>query len=385
MVYDRITAKNVGFDLAQEAKNLSKALKEDPSNQREHIEIAARQIRTHESETLEDNVVSFYPYFVYEFKGKTKLFSAPVLNERFLAETAIDPLERNGKALDGFRLLQEKIGEVKGPKFFLWISPRGSAGTEGIYKDINYRYHQIYIGEVNGSKTKAYALKSDVEESVLADWVNSMSCGQISIEGKKAEEFLLNPLVLPSFSREHVVEMALFRLKRLLEKRGQKNFYKDIDIDNVPDLVRKKSLEQENDTLKIAWELERSLSSLSSDKYLGFKEARRAIGGQLYVLYDRYADEKGEVKLTGCAGGSVSLKSLFDNSVELPTVENIFSTDFRLKSVLDAKKDPNLCRCGGMEPHFHCPGSKEGKKCSHPIIVGQGATSCPSCGTSKTC
>ncbi len=49
----------------------------------------------------------------------------------------------------------------------------------------------------------------------------------------------------------------------------------------------------------------------------------------------------------------------------------------------DAKNDPNLCRCGGKEPHFHCPG-KAGT-CSHAIVVGKGISSCPACGEGKKC
>lgn len=382
VVLDRITARNVGFELGDEARNVSKALNEAPEFRTQIIETAARQIRTYESETLEDNVVSFYPCFVHDFRGKTKLFSSDIPDERFLIESTIDPLERNGKVCDGFEILQKKIGEVLGPKFFLWISPKGSAGTEGIYKDINYRYHQIYIGEVDGRKTKAYALKSDVEEDVLAEWVNAISLGSVNIKGERAEEFLLNPVVLPSFSKTHVLETALFGLSEILEKRGQFFFYKDIDIGDVPKLVREKSQKQENETLRIAKDLEKSFSL---DKYLGYEEAKRAIGGQIYVLYDRHANNNGNIMLTGCAGGSISIKSLFDTGVNLPTVENIFSTGFRIKSLTDAKNDPNLCRCGGKEPHFHCPGNKDGETCNHIIIVGQGTTRCPSCGMGKVC
>lgn len=52
---------------------------------------------------------------------------------------------------------------------------------------------------------------------------------------------------------------------------------------------------------------------------------------------------------------------------------------------VDYKDDPNLCRCGNREPHFHCPGSKDGKPCNHAIIVGQGIDKCPECGAGKVC
>lgn len=48
--------------------------------------------------------------------------------------------------------------------------------------------------------------------------------------------------------------------------------------------------------------------------------------------------------------------------------------------------DPNLCRCAkSIKAHFHCPGTKEGTPCKHPINVGEGITKCPSCGESKKC
>lgn len=50
----------------------------------------------------------------------------------------------------------------------------------------------------------------------------------------------------------------------------------------------------------------------------------------------------------------------------------------------NAKKDPSLCKCKGLEPHFHCPGTKN-KSCGHPIIVGEGTAACPDCGAGKKC
>lgn len=50
----------------------------------------------------------------------------------------------------------------------------------------------------------------------------------------------------------------------------------------------------------------------------------------------------------------------------------------------NAEDDPNLCRCNDQKAHFHCPG-KDGKPCNHPIIVGKGTTTCPSCGAGQVC
>lgn len=47
--------------------------------------------------------------------------------------------------------------------------------------------------------------------------------------------------------------------------------------------------------------------------------------------------------------------------------------------------DPNLCKCGGDKPHFHCPGKIEEKDCNEKIIVGRGITECKKCGEKKKC
>lgn len=363
---NRITAKNVGFDLGQEAENVSRALKINPNHRREIIETTARQIRTYESETLEDNVVSFYPCFIHSFKGETKLFSSDSPREEFLIESQIDPLERDGIVSRGFKVLQDKMGEANGKRLFLWVSPKGSAGTRGIYKDINYGYHQVYLGSIDGQRTEAYALKSDIKEEILAQWVNQISHGEVDLKGDNPQDFLLNPVVTSS-SQEDALLFALLKLKQALSQNQQTKFYKNIDIDNLPQMIRDKKIKQEADVERITRELEKSFSS---DGYLGFEEARRAIGGQMYVLYDRYANERGEVKLTGCAGGSISINSLFEKRLEQPEVENknIFSTEYRLKS--SEKTETMKC--------VTCP------FCSETVdaIVTQSKIICPKCNKS---
>ncbi|MFS8158898.1 MAG: hypothetical protein ACMG6E_01550 [Candidatus Roizmanbacteria bacterium] len=50
----------------------------------------------------------------------------------------------------------------------------------------------------------------------------------------------------------------------------------------------------------------------------------------------------------------------------------------------EARADKNLCQCfAHQEPHFHCKG--EAFPCNHPIPVGYGISTCPSCGAGKVC
>lgn len=110
------------------------------------------------------------------------------------------------------------------------------------------------------------------------------------------------------------------------------------------------------------------------------------------VLAQRYMKEIGTDSLTlgGSCGGTEIKLDIFSNDLD-----NL-STSFRmitqghniLKLSKDFRDDPNLCRCSAASgPHFHCPGENKKTKqpCSHAIEVGKGTTSCPTCGTGKTC
>ncbi|MCL5432726.1 MAG: hypothetical protein M1524_01255, partial [Patescibacteria group bacterium] len=226
-------------------------------------------IRTYESETLEDSVVSFYPCYIHAVGAKTKLSSSVTPDKKFFIESQIDPLERDGDTLNGFRILQDKIGDKKGDRMFLWISPRGPAGTEGIFKHINYGYHQIYLGAIKDGKSETYALKSDVKEEVLATWINQVSNGETSVKGETPCDFLLNPVVVPfgspDFSSENAISAVLYKLKEILKQNNQTKFYDSVDIDDLPFVIKKEKIKQDKDVERISRQLE---SHFSSDKYL---------------------------------------------------------------------------------------------------------------------
>jgi len=95
-----------------------------------------------------------------------------------------------------------------------------------------------------------------------------------------------------------------------------------------------------------------------------------------------------EVSGGGCPGNKgfdVFGAGVLDPFEKLMYEKTIFSNSVAKFGIdtTNYKDDPNLCRCGGREPHFHCPG--ENGKCSNIIIVGKGITSCSKCGQGKTC
>lgn len=349
-IYSQITAENVGFDLHQEAAGIAKLL-----NRKSSVdmlsEIAARNIRTYEAETLRDDVVSYFPYYRGYFNGERRLFRVSSDKEEDLAIATIDPAERGGAVMEGFGELENKIGMIDNRGFFVWISPRGSAGTEGVYKDINYGYHQVYIGEVTKDRTDAYALKSDVDEEALAAWVTTLSSGKIDFKDHQPETFLHNGLALETSGEMPVIERALFILKDILEKRGNMRFYKETDINALPSLIQKQRHLQEQEVLIIQKSLGTEFFRRNA---LSVMDVKEVIGKQLYMLYERYQDSSGRIQLKGCAGGSVTINQLLGKNGIL--IDDIFSTKFRLNGV--SELNSNMCtECGqdANDNHYHCP------------------------------
>lgn len=352
-VLRNITAENVGFGLLEEAKTTARFLARNPDSIDEVAEIAARNIKTYESETLEDNVASFYPYYINNFNGEKRLFRLPnTSREEDLASALIDPQERDGAVLSGFLRLEEQVIAVRQHGFFLWISPRGSAGTQGTFKNIYYPYHQIYMGERSGTHIQACALKSDIDESILAKWIESVSKGNVHLDTVDAKEFLNKPVVLQLGSQTHGFEKALFILKEILATGGSDRFYKDVSIDMLPGIIRKQKTKQEQEVTAIKRNIEQRLL-LSQDDSME-QRIERVIGEQLLMLYHRYQDENGRVQLKGCAGGSISINTLLGGKPQ--GTSDIFSTEFRMREAVKLESSETCRECGGssIDNHYHC-------------------------------
>lgn len=109
------------------------------------------------------------------------------------------------------------------------------------------------------------------------------------------------------------------------------------------------------------------------------------------AVAQQYMIEKGLSTLTlgGFCGGTEIKLDIFSHGLD--NLSNAFRLITQGENILklakDFRDDPNLCRCGAANgAHFHCPGLKKTKEpCLHPIVVGAGISTCPTCGSGKTC
>lgn len=313
-VLDRITLANVGIDLRQTA-NYHASLLQKGADVKGRAEEAARDLHSYEKESLEDNVFSFYPYYVHEFEGRRRIFSADEPKPEFLALSQIDSREREGAVLGGFKRIEEKIPEMG---FFVWVSIDGEAGIH----NIKYRYHQVYLGEINGKKIQTAALKCDLETPILSEWLTLVSKGETVLPDLSPRSFITSPVVVES--EQQGVQSALRILKEVLARHNTDRFYKDVSIDDVIMNMQSERGRQEKGVQQLASELLPYFVMHGQDPRL----LTQVLGGRLYDLYNKYRDSKGNISLTGCGGGTKCINELFSGGKTFNS--GIFSTGSRV-------------------------------------------------------
>lgn len=311
---DKITLANVGFDLRQTA-DYHAGLLQKGTSLKGRVEEAARDLRSYESESLEDNVFSFYPYYIRDFEGRRRIFSADESRPELLALSQIDPRERQGAVLEGFKKIEDGLPK-KG--LFVWVSTDGDAGIH----DIRYRYHQIYLGNVDKDSIQTSALKSDIEKSILSEWLTEVSKGKTILPDLSPRSFITSPVVLES--EENGIQSSLRILKEVLARHNTDRFYKNISVDEVIMRMEPERARQGEKVHQLAHELLPYFEMHGQDP----KSLTQILGGRLYNLYNNYRDSRGNITLAGCGGGTKCVNELFTEGKTFGS--GIFSTGFRM-------------------------------------------------------
>lgn len=314
-IIERFTHENIGFDLRQAADYHSSLIRKR-NNLEERTEEMARDLRSYESESLEDNIFSFYPYYIKQFEGEDRIFSSKISSAETLAISQIDDRERDGAVREGFKKIEDKIPY---DGFFLWISLDGESG----FKNINYRYHQIYLADIQNKEIQAAALKCDIDKAILAEWLTKVSNNKVKLGDFSAKSFVTTPFI----SEMGDSQSALRALEEVLMRHNTDKFYKNETIDDVILKIHSEKVRQERDVWKLSYELQQELrfNKNTPEKF------ENLLGNRLYNLFSSYKDRNGNVVLTGCAGGTMSINELFKDprtAAEIP----IFSTQFRMST-----------------------------------------------------
>jgi hypothetical protein len=333
---ERIEAKlsTVGFDPQTEAIRL-RAL--DIGS---HYELG-KNLSGYEREYLQDRVTSYYPYFLVEKSGTVRISSKEgESRDKYIVESQIDPEERDGLTLEGWRAFEEKIVSAPNGSFFTWISPRGSAGTTGEFAKTTYPYHQVYVGQIKDRMIDTWALKCDMDESDLALWLSEISGTDAFSINVSDKYFLMNPAVSDYDPLSH--------LQMLITKYGiQTPFYKEKTLqDAVAEMAQNKG-QTSKTVVRI---MERVYRQMQDKPIMTVEEIKWVTNAAYVELLRSYQDLQGNVHLKGGCGGSFSINDFFDKqkidfglTIPKDNSFSVFSTDFRMKTAQSSVESIKSC------------------------------------------
>ena len=327
---------------------------------------------------FEDSVVSRTNY--YQMKGEE------VVSFPDGTPLSIDPDERGGKYKIGIE--SAVWGALTNPnEVVLLYSPPGVVvfddNPNNKFKNIKpYTQGQVYIMYSDGDKVHNVAVStSGKDETFVAQIMPEVY--KIAQSKKNEVEKISYFVTTPSLTGASI--------DTFLENVGK--------LDDSIIFTNKDGIEYSvHQTLSL---LQQSLANLLPHSHivediLKNIDVHQITEDDIHHIYgnlaQRYMKEKGiQSMLLGgsCGGIKTDFDPLSDNLNNLSASYRLITQGLNeLNIIKDPKKDPNLCRCSAASGrHFHCPGKRQDTKepCLHAIEVGHGISTCPVCGTGKTC
>lgn len=313
---------------------------------------------------------------------------------------------------DGYKRVKEQFFEVPLYSTFVLFSPPPEIHIEG-YPGYNQAYfYHILPGEHKGQRTiKALSFINWFEKQELADIINNLTFSQ-SVKPTE-RSILMSPAAVYGISKDATSFRTIWKEIENVYQRRKRNFplppveiteqfllngeelwkrkHKTLSMmtEEMSDMIAKGATEEQ---LRDKWAILFNLADQEllhkdvSDVSLPLRNVEGISSEERGVIFDRHRDlsYRPRAAATSC-GPSGSEESTLENQLNSLGIDKSSLITTRTFTIEDAKNDPNLCRCGGKEPHFHCPGEIDGKPCKEAIVVGKGITKCSNCGTGKVC
>ena len=307
-----------------------------------------------------------------------------------------DATYKESADLLGMQQLDVLMASTKDGDTLLYASP--------VDPKAGFPYGFLYVGHVSSTsdEQKKLSLSSiRIDQASLPEYAQALS--QISgqeVQYTTPNEFIVNPILVPHTIPTIDIYSVLKNVCHVEYKPQEAEEFQQLIVMLLPAIngfiqlvqtevsadVKEKGLHTlENYALKTREEFTRVKNKKEITVFS--REAHIYVDENIHFaqLMQRFSYEPPAV--SGSCGSSSTKKS-----ANMFGFGSIFAgADFGFDSLLenalategDYLNDPELCRCGGREAHFHCPGKNE--TCNKPIIVGKGITKCPSCGEGKKC
>lgn len=337
-------------------------------------------------EVLQDHPVS--PLYNFYFGQEGRLYSQPTVSEEFLVESQIDPRERGGASLLGFKKLEMSLKNAQPNEVVLWYSPKGPTSyggeIESPFEEIVYRDGQLYIQFFDGEKVKAAAVKVGDERLVFEVFKRFGRKKKAFLQERELiDYYLLNPVSTRLSIDDLLKEVDTIGL-------SDQTIYQDRDGTNhslgfIINQVRQRFTGQELPSFQLY--PDKTVDALlAKGKAQGWTERHIEKAYLTTILKFAQGRGLGAIELMGSCGGSEVetadiIKALADHGlsqilssdfIEPTNFLSVFSTEYRIIDSSETRKAtcPN---CGG-EVVF------DSEK-----VKAEGFLACPHCGASTTC
>lgn len=309
-------------------------------------------LMSYRHEFLEDRFVS-RPHAYYLIGGE--FYSRPIKHYLFNLKSGINPQERDGVTLDGFKKFEGLAAAANKNQVVAWYSPEGDSGLNTVFGA-----GRIYLSfKVDESLTMNFDIKLHPKFQALS-FLDGLSGKQSN--GDKFY-YLKNPFLLP-MSSDQLFPSSFTDESIYVERRHSEN-------------ASVRSINEAIEEIKREYYASTRVSQIldySHDKKTTQIMTEQDIMNR-YVKLMLPFSQKGKVILYGCSGDSsvskseleiiLSGKSFIDEVIKQDQIFNnthsIFSTSSRISK----------------EDSFPCP------NCGVNIPVGQGIVKCPSCQITK--
>lgn len=301
---------------------------------------------------------------------------------------------REAAEVEGFQRMQEVMTNEETPEgtIVISVSPPGREGS--IYK---HNFYDMFQKTEDGT-IKAVRFSSSLTAEDTMDRLKELVPDLATPEELSDVALLSNPLILGN-------GLTMEKIHQLLHRDHEVMSEEDFEeIKRLSDVLRTSfiaSLLADPDDER-AHALRFNALLNGADDIADLLKAKR--NG---VIFERKSQKKyteRDISVLGMrAVRGVDTGCGFSGGMAMGGLSSGISFGLGFYSVdqfggMRPENDPNLCRCYGTAPHFHCPGSKmvkekdkEGneikkkKECSFKIVVGKGITICPECGEGKKC
>lgn len=413
--------RNTGFHVELQTNQLVRELENSKTPKKtieEWIEKTTEDMSTFIPEFLKQQPILFLRLSIDQKEGRERVVAPDYQHELLVGTTS--KTERNGATHTGIEDLEQKLIAAPNGSIIVRTSPAGKefneSQTQIVYKKNPHEIQSYtvrtkmntennwqllrYLGtNIEGFEgmneqqkveaiTKQNALiHPDMHESVesIVELLKDIS-GNCDHKGRSFD------LIFSFLSRFHqgdvsfqmndiaytqiinFKQFALDHMKRFLKSQitDSKNYFPFEFIDNLQVALGLTVLQLQTEEIHTSSPTHEIMLVGQPDQYL------------MHAKIDYENAYKKLQSAGGCSNkGSSGEESLSEMANPLSQYQ-VSLAGIREKK--DYKNDPNLCRCGNKEPHFHCPGkNKEGHSCNNPIIVGRGITQCPKCGQGAIC